>query len=214
MFRVSTVLSLNGLSTPLGNFGPGPLARGTAVHAACDALASGYTPIVEAAHAPYVDGFREWFVKFEPTIVFTERRVVNRMRRLTGRVDLGVVVADTPYVVDIKTGTSAAWHGLQLAGYQWLASSDDELCRRYEKAYNLAQGRPETTLHRAVLYLPGDGSYKWVIQRDPQDAYIFRAAHALLCYRHDHGLLDYTDPEVPDDDVPVIQSLPTENGVF
>ena len=209
MWRVSTVLELNGLSTSARNFGPGPLARGTAVHAACAAIAQGYTPVIEPEHAPYVDGLREWLTKLEPTIVFTERRIVSRLHRLTGRVDLGVVIGKDGFVVDVKTGASAPWHGLQLAGYEILVTGHEELIVQY----HIAGG--EGALQRAVLYLPGNGSYKWTVQRDPQDAYIFRAAHALLCYRHDHGLLDYTDPEVPDADVPVIQSLPTgENGVF
>lgn len=206
MWRVSSVLELNGLSTAHKRMDEIYRTRGTAIHTANEALAEGYTPIVERPEwQGYVDGLADWYRKFEPRVVALERRIINRVAKCTGRIDLFAVVEEDPYVVDVKTGGEAAWHGIQTGGYHMLAIDDDELWKMFGEPWSrLSAWDREKKLKRACLYLPGDGKSYWRRKADPQDCHRFRAALDLTRYRYEHGLLLHVDPEQPDDDVKVI----------
>lgn len=207
MWRVSSILVLQGLSTPFKDFGQAVLDRGSAVHSAAEAMAEGYTPTVDPAHAGYVDGLIKWFEKEQPVVVSTERRIVNRVMQLTGRMDLFALVNHKPTVVDVKTGGASPWHGLQTAGYRDLVVEDDALWTQCGPPFDkwTVMQRYEQT-ERAILYLPGDGTPKYRPERDPGDNYLFRAALALVRHRYALGLLHVTDPESPDDDIRAVQT--------
>ena len=207
MWRVSTCLELNGLSQPHKAMDPSYRERGRAVHSAAEALAHGYTPAVEPAHRGYVDGVALWYRKFEPTVVAIERRIVNRLKGLTGRLDLVAIIDGQVYIIDVKTGGEAVHHKWQVALYAILACDDDDLWALLQDAAGttvLSQRQPHE-IGRAVLYLSATGRPGWKVHRDPQDLYIARAALALVQIRHENGLLAYVDPEVPDDDAVVAQ---------
>lgn len=207
MWRVSSVLRLNGLSQDLPEFTDETRDRGTAIHAANEAIAEGFEPVIaRPEYVGYVDGLRSWYAEHQPVVVDSERRIVNRFKKLTGRVDLHAIVHGSPFTIDVKTGTGeAAWHGIQVAGYNLLGVEDDELWQlfgavdaRYKSLTTLNRDR---ALRRAVLYLPGDGTFKWRVKENPQDSYYFRAALAITVLRHEYGLLRYTDDEQPKDDL-------------
>lgn len=202
MWRVSSILSLNGLSAPPFGAKVEHTIRGTSIHAANEALAHGYEPVIERPeYEPYVDGLRQWYKDYSPMIAATERRVVSQALQLTGRIDLFPIIESVPYVVDVKTGGKAQWHGIQLAGYHALALHEDIVWTLFGPPYNAwTFGERSSGLKRACLYLPGNGKYQWRDKQDYQDEYLFRAALALTRYRHAHGLLSYVDAEQPDDD--------------
>jgi hypothetical protein len=207
LWRASTVLSANGLSTPHKNYGDGPRTRGTAIHSAVEALSEGYEPASNAEYEPYIQGVRDWFRQTSPQVVGNERRIVNRTLRLTGRIDLFLLVDAQPFIVDVKTGGQAPWHAVQTALYHLLAVEDDELWGYFGPQFEHLQAMERMrTLQRAILYLPGDGTYKWRQHHDPIDAYLARAALALTLWRYDHGLLTVTDPENPDDDLRAVHT--------
>lgn len=218
MWRVSSVLEINGLSTPVKQYAEETRIRGTAVHAANEALAHGYTPRVgDPAHEPYIQGLRLWYLEVAPQIVATERRIVNRSKRLTGQLDIVTLMLQdrqlVPYDVDIKTGSEAPWHGIQTAGYKDLAIYDDELWALMPPPLNtLDEFERDQAMKRAILYLPGNGRYVWKEQKDPGDYYRFASALGLLQWRHDKGLLSYVDPEQPDNH-PAVQVMHGTEGV-
>ncbi len=89
--------------------------------------------------------------------------------------------------MDWKSGSTAASHGIQAAGYVDLANAD--FCCRI------------ATWERAVVLLPGNGKYRVYAgaDLDPQDVYLWRSALALVQWRYDHKLLTETDPENPEE---------------
>ena len=207
MFRVSSVLQLNGLSDPHKALDEVYRHRGHAIHSACEALADGYEPVVEEAHAGYVAALAKWFRSESPSIVALERRIVSRLRKLTGRIDLIVILDGKLWVIDLKTGSPAWWHAIQLALYVILVCDDDDLWQRAQQVAGpgiLACRQPHL-VGRGVLYLAANGRPSWKPQNDPQDFYIARSALALVSLRHEHGLIAWTDPEQPDDDVVTAQ---------
>lgn len=181
------------------------MARGTAVHKAAEALARGERATNSPETAPYVAGVTAWFGDFRPTILFAERRVVSESKRNTGRIDLGVLIADDPVIVDVKTSDSTSpWHGIQVAAYQDLANDDPEtqqLLREYREQFGFS--RSTRTWQRAILYLRSNGKYDWrgpldLLRRGPTDAQLYRSALALLAWKYDHGLIKTIDRANPD----------------
>lgn len=203
MWRVSSVLELNGLSQPHAVMKPMYRIRGKAIHSAAEAIAEGYEPVLDSEYQGYAEALKIWFRKFSPTVVSIEVRIVNRNLALTGRIDLVVIIDGRVWIVDIKTGSPAVHYRWQTAMYAMLACDDVALWARIAEAagVSLEAQRHEHLIGRAVLYLSNSvGRPKWVPFVDPQDLYIARSALALVRLRHQHGLLHYTDPEQPDDD--------------
>lgn len=204
MWRVSTVLAEAGLKPPL-KISPDVLAegyaRGRRLHAVFEERARhddyvAYHP----DDSGYAIGIFEWFARYDPRILFVERRFVDRRARLTGRADLGCVMPDGfPYIVDLKRSGEAAWHAVQTAGYAGLADADPEM-RALVRALADERHDADHAWRRANLYLPGDGRFRWVARSDGRDDYLFRSALALVQWRYNHGLLARTDREHPDDD--------------
>jgi hypothetical protein len=199
MWRVSTVLSLTGLSTPY-SFSEVARDRGTAVHAFNHGYALKRITTVEAddPYAPQKTALMRWYKEFDPLVIAVERRITSTEKRLTGRIDLAIVHRDTAIIVDVKTGGKSPVHGIQVCGYCDLAHSDSDLTDRVLK-------HTFGPWQRAVLYLQDSGSYHWrgpmtLLREGPQDDFLFRAAHALICWKYDHQLLSVMDSETPDDD--------------
>lgn len=204
MWRVSSVLELSGLSTPMKAYAEETRVRGTAVHAAAERLAEGYA-LEPSPYADYTDGVVAFFHKFQPTVVATERRIVNRLKRLTGQLDLAALVEIHrrlhPFIIDMKTGSKACWHGIQTAGYKDLAVDDDALWALFGEPFaSWTLTERDAGLRRAIVYLPGNGKFQFAEQQDPGDHWRFSSALALLQWRHDNGLLSYVDAEQPNDE--------------
>lgn len=163
--------------------------RGTAVHAIAEAHAHGEA-IPSGELDGYVDGVRQWFLDCQPVVLATERRLVSKRQRVTGRIDLGIWLDGRPVVVDYKTGSRAPVHGIQVAGYVDLANEHPDMRA-------LSRVLPWVG---AILYLPGNGRYRWVGPQDldARNHYLWRSALALVQWRYDHKLLTETDPENPD----------------
>lgn len=212
MWRVSSVLRLAGLTRRIPQPEDVLLAtrrRGTLVHAVNESFATG--SIMPGPHGvdAYVDGLKLWYAEAQPHVLFAELRIVNRAERLNGKPDLGILQDGFPTVVDVKTGSAAPAYDIQTAGYVHLCERDAECLRL---AYRAMHGRdfPDRALDgpgakprwkRAILLLPGDGSYRWIgdSELDPRDHGQFRGALANVQWRYDHGLITETDPENPDD---------------
>lgn len=213
MWRVSSVLTLVGLSQPHKALDPMYRERGTAIHAAAEALAMGYDPAVVPEYQGYIDALRLWFRTESPTIIAIERRIVNRLKKLTGRIDFVVIIDGKVWIVDVKTGSPMIHYRWQTALYAILVCDDGELLHKVMEVLCGGEMAGQSTLlpkaqdiGRAILYLNNEtGRPKFVPQTDPNDIYIARAALALCQIRHENGLLEFVDKENPDDDEPVVQ---------
>jgi hypothetical protein len=206
VWRVSSILEMSGVSTFAKALDPKYQVRGTAIHKANEALAEGYTPTdAPPEYLPFIEGLAGWYRRFEPTVIATERRIIDRLNRTTGQLDLVALLARPAglwlYVIDVKTGARAPWHGIQTAGYKDLAAQDDALWAMMGEPWaSIPPSQRYGQIHRGVIYLPGDGTACWVEQVDPTDDYLFRSARALMQWRHDNGLLHYVDAENPTND--------------
>ena len=172
-------------------------------------MAEGYEPAVVPEYQGYIAALRLWFKTESPTVIAVERRIVNRLKKLTGRIDLIVIIDGKVWIIDVKTG-SPMWHyRFQTALYAILVCDDDDLKKAIRECGKAFVGQTVIGPHeigRAILYLNNEtGRPKFVPQTDPNDIYVARAALMLCQIRHENGLLEYVDKENPDDDEPVVQ---------
>ena len=138
---VTTILGEAGMRPPSRVYTqkpgePAPADRGTAVHTACshllDAMHAGKTThdIAEWEKAinPLILGYVEAFKRF-----LSEARIrpeawetagANRDYWFAGRIDLICRWGGRRFLIDLKTGQQARWHGLQLAAYSTFLKRD------------------------------------------------------------------------------------------
>lgn len=103
-------------------------------------------------------------------IISIERRVSNRKLRYAGTLDRLFKWGHQSWVLDIKTGSKAAWHSLQTAGY--------------------AECLPKSWLHkRGSVFLKEDGTYKLDVHDDFSDVHVFLSALNLYHWKSEKGLL-------------------------
>lgn len=105
--------------------------RGRQVHALCEILDRGAVPIAgsDAANTywqrsevgGYLDAYRAFLVDARPVYDAIEQAFWHRVDRYGGRPDRGCrKIFGHRGTLELKTGSEAAWHGLQLAGYERL----------------------------------------------------------------------------------------------
>jgi hypothetical protein len=144
--------------------------KGTAVHMATalddDGLLDEGT--LDEAVMPYLVQYRKFRSDTSAHIILIERHVEDSMRGFQGTFDRELMLNGAGWIVDIKAGSGARWHGIQLA------------------AYHLAHGKPN--LRRANLYLNTAG-YLWLPRQERQDFTDFRAALTLYQRRKEWGLI-------------------------
>lgn len=150
-----------------GHSGPnGWGERGTAVHAYCAALDLGQRlPPVQEAWQGYVDGYFECVGSWEAVWQHVEVPFRHPGLKFRGTPDRVGWLYGVPAVVDIKTGSRAAWHGVQLAAYDLLVPAP-------------------APRQRWVVYLPGDGTFRLEQYDDPDDYGTF--LHALQNWHAGH----------------------------
>jgi hypothetical protein len=99
--------------------------RGTRVHKACELYATGQSPKDAAINAEletqdldYFKGFINWWEQYNPSLLYSELFVVSHKYKYAGTLDLAVMLDNTVWIIDIKTGMDRPEHGLQLKFYQ------------------------------------------------------------------------------------------------
>jgi len=144
--------------------------RGKAVHRACLALDMGERPErLPDEWMAYVEGWRAFTAAVRPRWREMEQPRVHRGLWFAGTPDR-VGLVGGPAVVEIKTGSEAEWHGVQLA-------AQDLLTRR--------PGHPRR--RRLSVVLRRDGTYRLHEHDDPRDE--LRFLQALRRYQ-----LEYPPP--------------------
>ena len=144
--------------------------RGTNVHAMTELEDAGALKIEEIPHplAGYVDGWTKFKDDMSIEILASEEPVCNPIYRYAGTLDRRVIFKGKKAIIDIKSGLSAPWHGLQTMAY---AKCFDE------------------PLLRFCLYLADDGRYSLEEHKDPTDWDVFRAALAVVNWKRKQGML-------------------------
>jgi hypothetical protein len=91
-------------------------ATGTDVHALAESLNRGLEVIVPADIAPFVDAYRRWVDRFQPTVIAAEELIAGD--GYAGTFDLIADIAGERWLLDIKTSKGVySDTALQLAAY-------------------------------------------------------------------------------------------------
>jgi hypothetical protein len=139
------------------------LARGSIVHQALEYDDQG--DLDEGSIDPrimgYVEAWRKCRQEMGLEVVANEQKVYHETYRYAGTLDRVVRRAGQLVLIDLKSGSPAAWHALQLALYLMATEQWDI-------------NRPTA---RAAVYLEEDGRYKYVEHKDRND---FAAAKAVI----------------------------------
>ena len=126
---------------------------------------------VDEAVAPYLDDYQAFLEAHSPTWSRIECLLADDISACAGTVDrvgdIMVAGEKQQVILDIKTGSPAPWHQIQLAGYQhlvaaWLARQGD---------YGMAWG-----LRRYGLYLRKGKGYTLTAYTDHHDAGVWTSA--------------------------------------
>lgn len=119
---------------------------------------------------PYVLAWEKFaYLENEIEIVSVEARVANHPRMYAGTLDRLMRWNGYIWVIDIKTGASQAWHGLQTAAYQECVTGG--------------------ALYRGSVVLKPDGTYKFKEHKDRNDRNAFLSALNLYHWKKEKGLI-------------------------
>lgn len=149
--RVTTILNDVGLGPDLSKIPPALLeagrARGSAVHAAREALVYGYEneELLNPVVAPYLDAYKKFVAESGYVTIRAEFEVVSRRWRYRGHPDDLGWLQSKRMIVDIKTGTDEG------VAYQLVA---------YRVAWN--EEHPDEPVEAlAAVQLRADGTYRF-----------------------------------------------------
>ena len=165
---------------------PASAARGTRVHLACAEYDHGRAATLPETERGFLDSYTFWHQMMAPKWSHIEKPQYSVTHDTAGTADRVGTLNGHPLIVDLKTGSPASWHGLQLAMYD-LLYDDVPPQRRRRLALSL---RKDGRLAQSVEYL------------DPADYAL--ALH--LMKRTDTNGMDCTRAERHDDPQPQTQS--------
>lgn len=143
---------------------------GTAVHAACHYYDEGDLDeaSVDPEVAPYLEQYKRYLSETGAVVHEAEIEVVHNTLQYVGHLDRILSFNDTTFIVDIKTGGPAEWHGVQTEAYRQALTAN-----RYV---------------RAGLYLSPTG-YKFKEHLRIEDWGDFKAALHVFRRRQEWNLL-------------------------
>lgn len=118
---------------------------------------------LDPALQPYVAAWARFLLDSQFEIKMIERELFDAFGRYAGTLDRAGYLHKRDCVIEIKTGASESWHGLQLAGY--------------------AELRKCTTLKRLAVYLGDDGKYSCREFSDRNDFAVFNAALNVVVWK-------------------------------
>ncbi len=120
----------------------------------------------------YIMAWEKFLVENDVQVVNVEMMVANLARRYAGTLDRLIILREQRWLLDIKTGSKAAWHALQTAGYSMCIVG------------------PIGWHHRASILLQDDGSYMFHKHGEPSDRDVFLSALNLYHWKSEKGLLN------------------------
>jgi hypothetical protein len=123
---------------------------------------------IDPAYLPYLEAYKKFSRECFPKYTHIEKRLYNALYGYAGTCDRVGFLLGRNVIIDIKSGSPARWHGLQMWAYR--------AC--------LPQETPFTCFG---LYLRDNGTYKLEDYKNKNDIQIFRAA--CLVYKFKKGEL-------------------------
>lgn len=169
LLSVTTILKAAGLMES-SQFTMAAADRGTYVHQACDLVDDDDLGAIDPACAGYVAAYQRFLAEARPEWAHREHAVCDPTLGYAGTLDRAGTLNGRWTVLDIKTGSPAPWHGVQLAAYGRLVPRDGLKPDRFD------------------LYLRADGTYQLWPQTGRNDDAIFLAALLVAQFRRTHGL--------------------------
>lgn len=128
-------------------------ARGTRVHLACAEYDHGREATLPDTERGFLDSYTFWCKMMRPAWSHIEQPQYSSTHDTAGTADRVGMMNGHPLVLDLKTGSPASWHGLQLAMYDLLYDDVKPQQRRRLALYLRKDGR----LGQSVEYLdPAD----------------------------------------------------------
>ena len=147
---VTQVIRAAGLMGDTSHYTDEARDRGTAIHLALEYFDQGNLDedALDPMLRPYLDAYRCFCRDYQPTWTLVEAMRYDSTLRYAGTIDrAGRLKGEKyPYVVDIKSGGPASWHGIQTAAYKLLVRADLD----------------SPIVARAGLYVKPDGRYTLV----------------------------------------------------
>ncbi len=151
------------------------MLRGTLVHRICEF--HDQSDLKEDSVDPALAGYLEAWKTFRAETEFVpsgiEWRRAHPLYRYAGMVDRIGRFGGLPAIIDIKTGASDPWMGVQLAAYEGLVVQDG----------------PVGVNRRLGVHLTSEGKYSIQRFEDGSDWPIFLSALGLYNWRLSHGRL-------------------------
>jgi hypothetical protein len=176
LVSVTQVIHGEGLSGDTSHWNDAAMNRGSFVHAACEYhdLGTLDEETLDPALAPYLTAYKAFKAHQDPHWLVVEGMRCDLTLRYAGTIDRAgrIKASKFPVVLDIKSGSPAKWHGIQLAAYKRLVAKD----------------LPEGVIWRYALYLSDDGTYKLekLSLDDSEDWEVFRCALTLANWKRRH----------------------------
>lgn len=110
---------------------PEHLERGRLAHQLTAEWDHGRDPVVPVDLIGAMEGYQRFLAELRPRWAAIEEPVQSEPLRVRGKLDRRAAeLLDAPAIVDLKLGRPEPWHGVQLAGYWWLAGAPAG-CRRW-----------------------------------------------------------------------------------
>ena len=160
--------------------------RGTYVHRAAELLDGGNLDeeTIDPVVAPYLEAYQKFLKMYGPKWSAIETRLADPDTGFAGTVDrvgtLGVGKSRKLYVVDLKSGSPAPFHAIQIAWYSALVVRD-----RIKKGISPSHA---VKVGRLAVYLTKKGSFTVKEYTDVKDKLIFQSALNLTAFKESHGL--------------------------
>ncbi len=148
--------------------------RGTYVHEATELLDRGELDddSIAADAAPYLAGYRSFLRDVTPDYILIEERLASIKHRYAGTIDRLAKIGGRLRVLDIKTGTGAEWHKIQLAAYAVLLREAGHKPMHGTNLYLHAAGTYTIMTYRLVdlkaeesCFLSALNVWKWKMQK-------------------------------------------------
>lgn len=173
LISVTTAMKVAGLMGDTSFYTDEARDRGTAVHWMTEQYDRGTLDcgLIDVELAPYLTAYQAFQQDHQPTWSHIEAKRADIGLLYAGTVDRAGTLATTKHgvVLDIKSGSQAPWHRVQLSAYRRL----------------LAAELPPPLVVRYALYLSAEGTYRLdtLPLDDREDWQIFQAALALAQWK-------------------------------
>ena len=190
LFSTTQILSLSGL-VDTTYFQPKYAERGTFVHQATEYFDRRDVELdedeLDPGIVPYLEGYKKFVADWKPRWDGIEVMLHDPNLRIAGTIDRWGTLkppkgkSRIKVVVDIKSGSTAPSHAIQLACSQHLIS------RHLQLSGAAKQHTSKPMVERYVVYITKRGTYSVKKFEDVSDIGVFMAARTIVLWKEQHN---------------------------